>query len=45
MEIDNLLEYFKMDILGTLTTHLDVLQAKQKQALAEQNLSIFCPCC
>lgn len=25
MEIDNLLEYFKIDILGTLTTQLDVL--------------------
>jgi len=45
MEIGNLLDYFKMDILGTLTTHLDVLQAKQKQALTEQNLVIFCPRC
>jgi len=30
MEIDNLAEDFKMEILGTLTTQLDILQAKQK---------------
>lgn len=35
MEIGNLLEDFKMEILGTLTMQLDVLQAKQKQALTE----------
>lgn len=34
MEISNILEYFKTDILGTLTMQLDILQAKQKQALA-----------
>lgn len=45
MEISNLLEYFKTDILGTLTTQLDVLQAKQKQALSKQNLAILCPHC
>ena len=45
MEIGNHLEDFKMDILGTLTTQLDAIQAKQKQALAEQNLDIFCPRC
>ena len=45
MVIDNLLEYFKIDILGTLTTQLDVIQAKQKQALEEKNLAIFCPRC
>jgi len=33
MEISNLLEDFKKNILGTLTMQLDVLQAKQKQAL------------
>ena len=43
MEIGNLLEDFKTDILGTLTTQLDVMQAKQKQALVEQNLVIFYP--
>lgn len=30
MEIGNLLEDFKTDILGTLTMQLDILQAKQK---------------
>ena len=44
MSIGNLLEYFQIDILGTLTTQLDVLQGNQKQALREQNLAIFCPC-
>jgi hypothetical protein len=34
-EVGNLLENFKTDILSTLTTQLDVLQAKQKQAEAE----------
>ena len=44
-EIGNLLEDFKTDILGTLTTQLDIMQAKQKQVEAEQNLAIFCPRC
>ena len=44
-EIRNLLEDFKTDILGTLVTQLDVMQAKQKKAIAEQNLAIFFPCC
>jgi len=44
-EIGNLLEDFKMDILETLTTKLDIMQAKQKQVEAEQNLVIFCPRC
>jgi len=30
-KIRNLLENFKTDILGTLTTQLDIMQAKQKQ--------------
>ena len=34
-EIDNLLELdLKTDILGTLTTQLDVMQAKKKKAIA-----------
>jgi len=44
-EIGNLLENFKTDILGTLTTQLDIMQAKQKQAEVEKNLAIFCPRC
>jgi hypothetical protein len=39
------LENFKTDILGTLTTQLDVLQAKQRQAEEEQSLAIFFPWC
>jgi hypothetical protein len=30
-EISNLLENFKIEILGTLTTQLDFLQVKHKQ--------------
>ena len=30
VEIGNLLENFKTDILGTLTTQLDIMQVKQK---------------
>jgi hypothetical protein len=33
-EVGNLLENLKTDILSTLTTQLDVLQGKQKQAEA-----------
>jgi hypothetical protein len=40
-EVGNLLENFKTDILSTLTTQLDVLQAKQKKIEAEQTLAIF----
>lgn len=45
VEISNLLEDFKIDILGTLTTQLNIMQAKQKQAEVEQNLVILCPRC
>lgn len=44
-EIGNLLENFKTNILGTLTTQLDIMKAKQKQEEVEQNLAIFCPRC
>jgi len=44
-EIGNLLENFKTDILGTVTTQLDIMQAKQKKVEAEQNLAIFYPRC
>jgi hypothetical protein len=40
-EVDNLLEIFKTNILSTLITQLDVLQARQKQLEAEQTLAIF----
>ena len=35
VKIGNLLENYKTDILGTLTTQLDIMQAKQKQMEAE----------
>jgi hypothetical protein len=41
VEVGNLLENFKTNILSTLTTQLDVLQAKQKKVEAEQVLAIF----
>ena len=44
-DIGKLLEYFKIDILGTLTMQFDTMQAKQKQVEAEQNLVFFCPRC
>jgi len=34
VEIGNLLENFKTNILGTLATQLDIMQAKQKKAEA-----------
>jgi protein-tyrosine-phosphatase len=40
-EVANLLEKFKTDILRTLNTQLDVLQAKQKKTKEEQTLAIF----
>jgi len=45
VEIWNLLENFKTDILETLKTQLDIMQAKQKKVEAEQNLAIFYPRC
>jgi hypothetical protein len=44
-EVGNLLENFKIDILSTLTTQLDVFQDKQKKTEAEQTLAIFCHKC
>ena len=44
-EIGNLLENFKTDILGTLTSQLDIMQEKHKQAEVEKNLAIFYPRC
>ena len=35
VRIGNLFENFKTDILGTLTTQLDILQAKQKKMEVE----------
>jgi hypothetical protein len=40
-EVGNLLENFKTYIMSTMTTQLDVLQAKQKKTEVEQTLAIF----
>lgn len=45
VEIGNLLEDFKIDILGTLMTQLDIMQSKENQVEVEQNLAIFYPHC
>jgi hypothetical protein len=45
VEVGNILENFKTYTLSTLTTQLDVLQAKQKKIEAEQTLAIFCHRC
>ena len=42
-EFGNLLEDFKTNTLGTLIIQLDLLQAKQKKAIAEYNLDLFFP--
>ena len=44
-EIGNLFEDFKAELLNTLTTQIDTLQAKQKQVESEKALSIFCSKC
>jgi len=45
VEIGNLLENFKTDILGMLKTQLAIMHAQQKKSEAEQNLAIFYPRC
>lgn len=43
-ELGNLLEIFKTDILSTLSSQLDVFQAKKKEK-SNLELSIFCSKC
>lgn len=45
VEIGNLLENFKIDILISLASQLDILNIKQKQVEAKKHLSIFCSKC
>ena len=43
MEIGNLLEGFKTDILSSLSSQLDALQAKKRQEEEDRTLAIFFP--
>ena len=43
MELGNLLENFKTDILGAMGSQLDVLQYKKIQEEEQATTSIFCP--
>ena len=45
VEIGNLLENFKTDILGAMGFQLDSLQAKKRQDEERVAMSIFCPRC
>ena len=45
MEIGNLLENFKTNILGTMGSQLDALQAKKRQDEERAAMSIFFPGC
>ena len=45
VEIGNLLENFKTDILGAMGSQLDALQAKKRQDEEQAAMSIFCPRC
>ena len=41
IELENLLENFKIDILGTLSSQLDTIKVKKKQEEENPTLSIF----
>ena len=45
MELGNLLENFKIDILGAMGSQLDALQAKKRQDEEQAAMSIFYPRC
>jgi hypothetical protein len=45
VEISNLFDNFKTDILRNLTTQLDVLQVKEKQVEVKKALAVFFPKC
>jgi hypothetical protein len=45
VELGNLLENFKTDLLGTIGSQLDTLKIKRKQEEENPVLSIFCPKC
>jgi hypothetical protein len=43
IELGNLLEKFKIDILNTIITQLDTMKVKRKQQEENATLAIFCP--
>ena len=45
MELGNLLENFKTDILGAMGSQLYTLQDKKRQDEEQAVMSIFCPRC
>ena len=45
VELGNLLENFKTDILGTLSSQLDTIKVKKRQEEENPVLSIFCSKC
>jgi hypothetical protein len=45
VELGNLLDNFKTDLLGTIGSQLDTLKIKRKQEEENPVLSIFCPKC
>ena len=42
-EIGNLLENFKIEMMSSISSEIDVLKAKQKQAVEDLTLGVFCP--
>ena len=45
MELDNLLENFKTNILGAMGSQLDALQAKKRQDEERETMNNFFPRC
>ena len=45
VEVGNLLDNLKTDILSTLSTQMVTLQVKQKQLELDRTMAIFCPKC
>ena len=44
-EIGNLLLNFKIEMMSSISSKIDVLRAKQKQAVEDLTLDVFCPRC
>ena len=44
-EIGNLLENFKVEMMRSISSEIDVLRAKQKQAVEDLTLGVFFPKC